>query len=240
MKVAALGLLFLALSGSAKPVQVSIVGKRPAAVAGKPWTVRLAVRPASFRGTIRITAAGPGARVSATARPRSYRARLVFPRAGRWKLTARAGGSVSGLGSVRVRPVPPQPVSFTEPTAIDLEPAGTLLLVENNPGRVLRVDPRTGRVTVLVPSMSRPYAIVRAPSGSVFVSNANLVSRIDAGGATTVAVRTLTSGRLPSRRTAISTTRRRRGSSVSRAAPGRRFSSPARESKAGLATAGRR
>ena len=188
MKVAALGFLFLALSGSAKPVQVSIVGKRPTAVAGKPWTVRLGVRPASFRGTIRITAARAGARVSATAKPRSYRARLVFPKAGRWKLTARAGGSVSALGSVRVRPVPPQPVSFTEPTAIDLEPAGTLLLVENNPGRVLRVDPRTGRVTVIVPSMSRPYAIVRAPSGSLFVSNANLVSRVDAGGTTTVAV----------------------------------------------------
>jgi hypothetical protein len=190
MKVAALGFLVVALSGSAKPVHVSIVGKRPRAVAGKAWSVRVAVRPGSFRGTVRITGTGPSrAHVSATARPGRYRVRLVFPRAGRWTLTARAGGSTSRLGSVRVRPAPPQPVPFTEPTAIDLEPGGTLLLVENNPGRVLRVDPRTGCVTVLVPSMSRPYAIVRAPSGSVFVSNANLLSRLDAGGtATTVAV----------------------------------------------------
>jgi hypothetical protein len=190
MKLAALGFLVVALGGSAKPVQVSIVGKRPAAVVGKAWSVRLAVRPASFRGTVRITGSGPSrARVSATAKRGPHRVRLVFRRAGRWTLTARAGGATSRLGSVRVRPARPQPVSFTEPTAIDLEPAGTLLLVENNPGRVLRVDPRTGRVTVLVPSMPRPYAIVRAPSGSVYVSNANLLSRLDAGGtATTVAV----------------------------------------------------
>lgn len=183
MKLVALGILLAALGGSATPVHVSIVGKRPAAVAGKAWKVRLAVRPASFRGTVRITATGPRrARVGATARPGSYRARLLFPRAGRWTLTARAGGSVSRLGSVRVRPAPPVPLSFTEPTAIDLEPVGTLLLVENNPGRVLRVSPATGKVTVLVPSLSGPYAVVRAPSGSVFVSSGNLVQRLDAAG----------------------------------------------------------
>ncbi len=190
MKVVVLGLGFLALGGSAKPVHVSIVGTRPAAVAGKPWTVRLAVRPASFRGLVRISAAGPRqARARAIARPGSYRVRIVFPKAGRWTLTARAGGSTSRLGSLRVRPAPPQPVPFTEPTAIDLEPGGTLLLVENNPGRVLRVNPATGTVTALVPSMRRPYAVVRAPSGSVFVSSENVLQRLDAGGApTTVAV----------------------------------------------------
>ena len=186
MKVVALGFLLAALGGSATPVHVSIAGKRPPAVAGKAWTVRLAVRPASFRGIVRVTAAGPSrARARATARPGSYRARLVFSRAGRWTLTARAGGSVSRLGSVRVRPAPPLPLAFTEPTAIDLEPAGTLLLVENNPGRILRVNPGTGRVTVLVPSMSGPYAVVRAPSGSVFVSSGNLLRRLDAAGTTT-------------------------------------------------------
>jgi hypothetical protein len=189
MKLVALGVLLAALGGSATPVHVSIAGKRPAAVAGKAWKVRLAVRPVSFRGIVRITATGPRrARVGATARPRMYRARLVFPRAGRWTLTARAGGSVSRLGSARVRPAPPVPLAFTEPTAIDLEPAGTLLLVENNPGRVLRVSPGTGKVTVLVPSMSGPYAVVRTPSGSVFVSSGNLLQRLDAAGTpTTVA-----------------------------------------------------
>src|SRR6476619_3230957 len=188
MKVVAFGFLLAALGGSATPVHVSIAGKPPSAVAGKAWKVRLAVRPASFRGIVRITAAGPSRALAvATARPGSYRARFVFPRAGRWTLTARAGGSVSRLGALRVRPTPPQPLAFTQPTAIDLEPAGTLLLVENNPGRVLRVNPGTGRLTVLVPSMNAPDAIVRAPARSVVVSSRNLLQRLDAGEPVTVA-----------------------------------------------------
>ena len=146
-------------------------------------TIKLTVRPASYAGAVRVTARGPG-RISAraTGGRGSYRARLVFPAAGRWTLTARAGSSSSRLGSLQVRPAARQPVAFREPTSIELEPSGTLLLVENNPGRILRVDPATGAVTVLVASVSRPYAIVRAPSGALYVSVANTVRRIEAGG----------------------------------------------------------
>ena len=163
-----------------------MAGKRPAAVLGKPWTVRLAVRPASFRGTVMVTATGPRLlRARVTRRRGVYRLRLTFPAAGRWRLTARAGGMTSRLGTVLVAPAP---LVFSEPTSIALEPAGTLLLVENNPGRLLRVDPATGRVTVLVPAMTRPYAVVRAPSGDLFVSTESRVERIGPGGArTTVA-----------------------------------------------------
>ena len=52
---------------------------------------------------------------------------------------------------------------------------------------MLQVDPQTGRVSVVVPSFERPYAVVRAPSGSVFVSSANLLRRVDANGTATVA-----------------------------------------------------
>jgi sugar lactone lactonase YvrE len=176
-------------AGAAEPVRVSVAGKLTTAVAGRTWTVRLAVRPASFHGTVRVMASGAG-RVGARASGRhgSYRAQLVFPSAGRWILAARAGTSTSRLGAVQVRPAPRQPLTFSEPTSIDLEPAGTLLLVENNPGRVLRVDPQTGRVTVLVPSLSRPYAIVRTPSGAVLVSSENLLRRLDPAGSLTTAV----------------------------------------------------
>lgn len=108
----------------------------------------------------------------------------MFPVSGRWTLTARAGGSTSRLGSVRVRP-PRSPLTLTEPTAIDLEPAGTLLVVENSRGRVLRVDPATGSVTVVASAMTRPYAVARAPSGAIFVSSANVLLRIGGTGATT-------------------------------------------------------
>ena len=186
--VALLGLLAAICTCSAaaaRPVRVSVVGKLASPVAGRAWTVRLAVRPASFRGTIRVTASGP-TRLNAPALGRrgAYRARLVFPFAGRWTLTARAGASTSRLGVVRVRRAPPQPVTFTEPTAIDLQPDGTLLLVENNPGRLLRVDPTTGTVTTVVASLTRPFAVVRAPSGSVFVTSDTSLRRIDGGGST--------------------------------------------------------
>jgi sugar lactone lactonase YvrE len=173
-------------AAAAAPVRVSLVGKSPSPVAGRAWTARLAVRPVSFGGSIRITATGPERiKVRATGGHGSYRARLVFPSAGRWTLAARAGGSTSPLGSVQVRPSPPRPVAFTEPTSIDLEPAGTLLLVENNPGRVLRLDPASGRITVLVPSAVKPYAIVRAPSGVIFFSADNTLRRLDANGTLT-------------------------------------------------------
>ena len=173
-------------ASAATPVRVALAGKPSTPVAGRAWTVRLAVRPASFRGVVRVTATG--ARridVRAAGGHGSYRARLVFPSAGRWTLAARAAGRTSRLGKVQVQPVPAQPVAFTEPTSIELEPAGTLLLVENNPGRLLRVDPANGNVTPLVPSVPRAYATVRAPSGSVFFSADNQLRRLDAGGAVT-------------------------------------------------------
>src|SRR5262249_27775736 len=150
-------------AGAAAPVRVSVSGKLTAPVAGSGWTLKLAVRPVSYSGAGAVPAAGARMLTAPAAGGRraesralrlcgrgSYRARFVFPSAGRWTLTARAGSSTSRLGSVQVRPVPPEPLDFTEPTSIELEPSGTLLLVENNPGRLLRVDPATGRVTVVV------------------------------------------------------------------------------------------
>jgi sugar lactone lactonase YvrE len=81
-----------------------------------------------------------------------------------------------------------KPIVFTESTSIDLQPDGTLLLVEFSRGRVLRVSPATGRLSVVVQSLVRPYAIVRAPSGSVYMSIGNLLQRLNGRAApTTVA-----------------------------------------------------
>src|SRR5262249_44443058 len=41
----------------------------------------------------------------------------------------------------------------------------------------------TGSVDTIVPSTSRPYAVVRAPSGAIFFSGAGALHRIDASGA---------------------------------------------------------
>ena len=192
MRLIALGAVLVTVVGSASaaaPVRVSLAARPSSPVAGRALTIKLTVRPASYAGAVRVTATGPGRILArATGRRGSFRARLVFPAAGRWTLTARAGSSSSRLGSIQVRPAARQPVVFREPTSIELEPSGTLLLVENNPGRILRVDPATGGVTVLVASVSRPYAIVRAPSGALFLSVDNTVRRLEADGTlTTVA-----------------------------------------------------
>ena len=151
--------------------------------------VQLAVRPKSFSGTVRVSALGPGRlSVRATGGRGSYRARVVFPKAGLWRLSARADGATSRLGPVRVRQATAKPVTFFEPTSIDLQPNGTLLLIEFSSGRVVRVAPSTGRVDVLVQGLYRPYAVVRAPSGSVYISIGNLLQRLNgAGTPTTVA-----------------------------------------------------
>jgi streptogramin lyase len=180
--------VFACTASAAGPVRVSLSGKRAVPVAGRAWTVRLLVRPASFGGTIRVNAVGPGrVSVRATGRRGSYRARVVFPKAGLWRISARAGGATSRLGSVRVRRAPAKPLAFPEPTSIDLEPSGKLLLVEFSLGLVLRVDPKTGHLSEVVSSLVHPYAVVRAPSGSIFLSVENQLLRISGDAPPTIA-----------------------------------------------------
>lgn len=72
-----------------------------------------------------------------------------------------------------------RPVTFAQPTGIAVEPAGTILVVENNPGRVLRLDPRTGEVSTVAGSLVQPYAVTRGPGGATYVSAGLSVLRID-------------------------------------------------------------
>jgi streptogramin lyase len=170
--------LMLALGVSAgNGVHVSRVGGG-AATAGRPWVVKLAVRPKSFHGTVRVVATGPR-RLSAPARGGhgAYRARLVFPKPGVWRLTARAGGARSKLGSVRVRPAP---LVLVEPTGIDVAPDGALLVVEFGRRRLVRIDPVTGRLAPLA-DLVKPWGVARAPSESIYVSDLGWVKRIEPG-----------------------------------------------------------
>ena len=170
-------------AAAAAGAQVSLVGKAPPLTVGKSWTAKLSVRPAGFRGTVRVIATGPR-RIEARASGAhgSYRARLVFSQPGRWRLTADAGGTTSRLGVVTVRKSTPVPVTFTWPTSVEVEPGGSLLVVENGAGRLVRVNVTTGRVTQ-VAVLTKPYAVRRAPSGSTFVTDGGSLLRIDGSGA---------------------------------------------------------
>jgi sugar lactone lactonase YvrE len=180
MRIAVALLALLSITGLAAGghVQVSLVGRPPALTAGTAWKAKLAVRPASFAGSVRVTATGPG-RTTARANGKhgSYRARLVFPKPGRWTLSAHAGGSSSRLGAVTVRRRV-EPLVFASPTSLAIEPSGSLLVVENGRGRVLRVEPSTGAQTVVASGLSRPYDVTTTPTGAILLSTESTVIRL--------------------------------------------------------------
>ena len=172
--------LFLVFVSSLASAGGSVhVAKAPgrAPIAGHAWVVKLLVRPASFNGAVRLVATGPRPLAARARGGRGvYRAKLVFPQTGTWKLAAVAGGSRSRLGSIRVRPAPP--VIFDQPTGVDVAADGSLLVVEFGRQRLVRVRPVTGRVTP-VATFGKPWGVARAPSGSIFVSDQGSLERID-------------------------------------------------------------
>jgi streptogramin lyase len=174
-------------ASAAPPVRISLRAKPPSVIAGRAWTVTLTARPRSFAGAVRVSASGPRKlSVRASGGHGTYRARLVFPAAGRWTLAATAGGSTSRLGAVTVRAPAPKPLTFTWPTSIDLQTDGSLLVVENGAGRVDRVQPSTGRVTAVAGALAKPYAVATTASGAIYLSNGNSLQRIDGSAPVTV------------------------------------------------------
>lgn len=159
---------------------VSLASPPPALVAGRAWNAVLVVRGAR-PARISVSAVAGRRRVSNSARRwrgSRYRVRLVLPAAGRWTLSARLGRSRFRLGRVTVRAAPRPPLLLNFPIEAALDPTGALLLVENGAGRVLRIDPASGRSATLAP-LPRPFGVARAPSGDLYVSEANTVRRID-------------------------------------------------------------
>jgi YtkA-like len=126
--------LRLSLVGSPKrpeartPVSIVVLATR----GGKPVHAKVAVWIA--KGRVRRSFA---ARAEANGR---YRARVVFPSAGRWTFGAQAARTRVTFGSVRARSRA-VPLTFRWPTSIDVESSRSLLLVENGVGR----DPRRPR-----------------------------------------------------------------------------------------------
>src|SRR5262245_47075998 len=170
-------LVTAACASAGSGIRVSRAAAWSSPSAGHAWTLRLRVRPPSFHGVLRVTAAGPG-RLGARASGGhgAYRARLVFPKPGVWRLAARAGATRARLGSVRVRR--PAPLLLDQPTGIAVRPDGSLLVVEFGLRRLVRVAPSSGRVTPIA-TFGKPWGVALAPSGSVFVSDQNTVERVD-------------------------------------------------------------
>jgi hypothetical protein len=188
--VGALAALLLAAVGSAAPEKsprVSLTARPSMLVAGRPWTAVLAVRGSPRPSRVALTATLGQRRVAESARRwrrGRYRARLVFPAPGRWRLAARIGRTRVRLGSVAVRaPIRP-PVVLVAPTEAVLEPNGSILVAESGQSRLARIDPRTGRDT-LVARIVQPYGVVLTPSGVLYSTSESRVVRVGSGGSTT-------------------------------------------------------
>lgn len=172
--------LLAVLALLAAPPTVTITAKPPA-TAGRPWTATLAVRGAP---NALVTARNGSTKLRATARRVSgtrHRVRLTFPRAGTWALTARAGNRTFRLGRIVVAAAELQ---LRRVSTIAREADGSLLLVEQERRRVLRVDPTTGRTSVVVSGLSNPFGVAVAPDGSFVVTDVAAVLRFAPGEST--------------------------------------------------------
>jgi len=191
--VAALAATLVTASASAgSGVRLSLVGPLAHPEAGQAVSVVVRASRAGKplrRASVTVWIARGQARRSFAARPQSgdrYRARVVFPSAGRWSLGARVGRTRVTFGSVGVRRRP-VPLTFVWPTSVAVESPRSLLVVENGAGRVVRVDPLTGNTTAVIPSISRPYSVALAGSGSFYLSAGKSLLRVDSAGQTLVA-----------------------------------------------------
>jgi YVTN family beta-propeller protein len=183
---AAFVLLAVGSAATINEPRVSLASSRTGAVAGRPWTVVLFVRDARPTRVALIATSGRRRLVVSARRWRKerYRARLVFPAAGRWTLTAQSSGRRFRLGVVLVRtPVRP-PLVLMYPTEAILEPSGSLLVAESGQSRIARIDPNTGRDTSVV-RIVQPFGIALTPSGVLFATSESRVVRVGSGGAMT-------------------------------------------------------
>ncbi len=187
--VGALAALLLAAVGSAAPEKsprVALTARPSTLVAGRPWTAVLVVR-GSQPSRVALTATLGRRRVAAPARRwrrGRYRARLVFPAPGRWRLAAKIGRTRVPLGTVAVRAATRPPVVLVAPTEAVLEPNGSILVAESGQSRLARIDPTTGRDT-LVTRIVQPYGLVLTPSGVLYSTSESRVVRVESGGSTT-------------------------------------------------------
>jgi sugar lactone lactonase YvrE len=172
-----MAVLLLALALVAAPPSVALTS-RPTATVGQQWRSTLVVRNAAPTSIV-VTATSPPRTISTRARRVArgrYSVRLVFPSAGRWTLNARVGARRLALGAVVANA--PQ-YRFSRPATLLAEPDGTLLLAEGGRQHVLRIDPSTGRTTVVARGFDNPFGIGRLPDGDLVVSSRESIFRID-------------------------------------------------------------
>jgi hypothetical protein len=170
-----------ALAAAVGPARVSLVGSPPALVAGRAWTATLRT---TGSGTP-VLSASNGRRSLRfrvrRVRAHRFRARVVIPAAGRWRLAARLGGKRFRLATLRVAPA--SAYRLAEPGQVLATPDGSLLVAERGSrGQITLVHPQDGNVRVFAPGLPRPYGLAFAPDRTILVSTAGGVFRVPGHG----------------------------------------------------------
>lgn len=186
----ALGALTACLgSSAAPPLRVTLEGGGATATVGRPWRATLVVRPASAGRPV-VTLRGPSERALSlrrVARGR-YALRAVFDGAGRWRVEARLHGRRFLLRTVVARAPAPAQVVLRGPGQLTLDGSGRFLITENEGGRIVRVDPATGKVAV-VQVITSPFGIALAPGGELYATSDDRLLRLGADGSQSVVAR---------------------------------------------------
>jgi sugar lactone lactonase YvrE len=186
-----LSLAAMGCAGASAADRVTVrLASRPAAVTvGTPWTARLVVTPASGGRPLLVARGGARTRTFRATPQGSgrYRARVVLPAPGRWRLEARLRGRTHRLGFVVARtPVPAAEVE--EPFSVAVGADGSVLVADRAADRIWRIRPGSAERTV-VAEVAEPLDVAVGPGGDVYVVSEYRVRRIAAatGAVATVA-----------------------------------------------------
>jgi sugar lactone lactonase YvrE len=176
-------------ASAADRITVRLVGSSGTVTAGTPWTARLVVTPPTA-GRPTLVARGAAGTRSFRATPAGsgrYRARVVLPAPGRWRLEARLRGRAHRLGSITARARTPA-AEVEEPFSVAVAPDGSVLVADRAADRIWRIRPGSAERTV-VAEVTEPIDVAVGPGGDVYVVGEYRIQRIAAatGAVTTVA-----------------------------------------------------
>ncbi|HEY3205613.1 MAG TPA: hypothetical protein VGJ58_01550 [Gaiellaceae bacterium] len=193
----ALFAILAALSPAAQP-HATLSAPPASLFVARPWTASLVVRPAPKTRPVvlaRSGSIGPLDFAARRVRAGRYRVRMIFPRAGKWRLTARVGTSTVRLRTVTVRPQPPAVSPLPGATAFHVCGGGrapypqyalalgfgSAWIACGSQGEVRRYDLQSGKLTATVALSGVPAWSITAGAGAVWTValGGNVVYRID-------------------------------------------------------------
>jgi streptogramin lyase len=164
------------------------VAPAPTTLATATWSPTIRLRKSGKPATARLvlTIRKGATRRSFTPRAQRrglYRARVTFPSNGRWSWRLTAGRQALARGAISVA----ASVRFELPYDLAILDDGAVLFLDR--GRILRLDPRSRRVSLYATTPSQELiAMDRLDDGTLFVTDfpANRILRVDPAGRSSV------------------------------------------------------